>query len=131
MFGDARLLADGLERLERALAVLERLDGDAEHADHREAAVLELRGLELEHSLGGGVGAREAEGVEVTAGVAALVGVELCWRETSGGDGSVRRRSSADDVGILDSRRRRRKRRDWKKPVTTAREGRETHRRSA
>jgi hypothetical protein len=29
-----------------------RLGGDAEHADHREAAVLELRGLELEQRLG-------------------------------------------------------------------------------
>ena len=67
------LVAEGLERLERAEAVLERLGGDAEHADHGEAAVLEVGGLELED---GGVvgGGREAEWVEVAAGVAALVG---------------------------------------------------------
>ena len=71
------LVADGAERLERALAVLGRLHGDAEHADHREAAVLELGGLQLEESLLGG-GVRELEGVEVAAGVRALLRVELC-----------------------------------------------------
>ena len=77
------LVAEGLERLERAEAVLERLGGDAEHADHGEAAVLELGGLELED---GGVvgGGGEAEGVEVAAGVAALVGVELCDHDERG-----------------------------------------------
>ena len=77
------LVAEGLERLERAEAVLERLRGDAEHADHGEAAVLELGGLELED---GGVvgGGGEAEGVEVAAGVAALVGVELCDHDELG-----------------------------------------------
>ena len=77
------LVAEGLERLERAEAVLERLGGDAEHADHGEAAVLELGGLKLEDSLGGR-GGREAEGVEVAAGVAALVGVELCDHDERG-----------------------------------------------
>ena len=70
------LVADGAEGVERAEPVLRRLGGDAEHADHREAAVLELGRLELEDRLGVAVGV--AEGVEVAAGVAALVGVELC-----------------------------------------------------
>ena len=86
------LVAEGLERLERAEAVLERLGGDAEHADHGEAAVLELGGLELED---GGVvgGGGEAEGVEVAAGVAALVGVELCDHDERGENYSVSRAS--------------------------------------
>ena len=39
--------------------------------------MLELGGLELEESLGVR-GGGEAEGIEVAAGIAALVGVELC-----------------------------------------------------
>ena len=77
------LVADRAERLERALAVLGRLHGDAEHADHREAAVLELGGLQLEEGLVGG-GVRELEGVEVAAGVGALLRVELCEIEGRG-----------------------------------------------
>jgi hypothetical protein len=77
------LVADRAERLERALAVLGRLHGDAEHADHREAAMLELGGLQLEEGLVGG-GVRELEGVEVAAGVGALLRVELCEIEGRG-----------------------------------------------
>ena len=77
------LLADRVERLERALAVLGRLHGDAEHADHREAAMLELGGLQLEEGLVGG-GVRKLEGVEVAAGVGALLRVELCEIEGRG-----------------------------------------------
>ena len=45
--------------------------------------MLELGGLQLEESLLGG-GVRELEGVEVAAGVGALVRVELCYGFFSG-----------------------------------------------
>jgi hypothetical protein len=57
-FDAPRLLAE--QGLEGTLAVLGRLGGNAEHGDHREAAVLELSGLQLEDSLLGGRGAGEA-----------------------------------------------------------------------
>ena len=44
------------EGLEGTLAVLKVLGGEAEHADHGNAAVLELSGLKLEEGLGVGVG---------------------------------------------------------------------------
>ena len=68
------------EGLEGTHAVLGSLGGDAEHGDHRDAAVLELGGLEVEEGLGVG-GAGDVEGVEVAAGVAALLGVELCEKK--------------------------------------------------
>ena len=65
--------------------------------------MLELGGLELEESLGGR-GGGEAEGIEVAAGVAALVGVELCGTGeevltgSARGVGSVGRRPSIVEI---------------------------------
>ena len=66
-----------MQCLERAFAVLGGLHGDAEHADHRKAAVLKLGSLQLEERLGGRGAARKVQGVEVPARVGSFVRVEL------------------------------------------------------